>query len=882
MEFPGYSLPSGLGPPLKRRGERGAGGPLGRPLYCASVDRRKSKVWNYYTQLSESHVECNVCKKQLSFHNSTTTMREHLVRKHSIRDNGPAPAPAPPAAAAAGNHSLPALLAPPPPAPFLPGPGGAGGGAAALVVVKEETQEAEVSPEGGESKRARLGGSAAGGGGAGAGGGIPAGAPEPEPPSHSLLSGLFYPEAGGGGGGARGCSSKRAGLLTDLILEMVFRDLQPLSLVEERGFRLLLGCLEPQYPAPSPSQLGSLLWHRYHALKQHLEQHLSASLPPRGLTLCAERWRSLGAGGGGGRLYLTVSAHFVDRDWRLARCVLETRPVPELAEGAPEAQLGAALRSVLSEFRLPESAVSSVVHDRCWAPEEQEGRQDREALPAGWAALCCAGEALKLCVQEGLSAEPVRQALAAARAIVSHFQHDARAAAALNPKAGARLVLDEPGRWATALEMCESLLELKWVVSSVLEEQKAPPNLADHQWRLLQELAPVLRTVRIAAAFLSEDANAAVSALMPCLHGVARLLGQRMAESGCAAAQGVMGRVRAQMERRWQLGEEEALLGSPAVLASFLDPRFKELRFLSPDARSKLHNRVKELLSAQSYSEEEERESGRGAGAGEVEREGSGLELGIGLGMGGTLSASTAPPLDSPMSCGSGEESDLIVLQQQQQGGGAQVAMATSPQVTDKPLGLGGAVGGSGRVPSVSGRTSAGKGELPAAPTARDRTSPEPQSMYDLLLGEDPTERMPEIHQQLENYIAEPLCKRSLSPLDWWRAKEHRFPAVARLARQYLAIPATAPPADRAFAPRETPAAQRRATLGPQHLDHILFLHQNCDYLERLRGGAAGRREPAGSSTLAARAAANPQARESLYQSLVSYENRAWLAGEEP
>ncbi|MBN3313028.1 ZBED1 protein, partial [Atractosteus spatula] len=514
------------------------------------------------------------------------------------------------------------------------------------------------------------------------------------------------------------------------------------------------------YPAPSPSQLGSLLWHRYHALKQHLEQHLSASLPPRGLTLCAERWRSLGAGGGGGRLYLTVSAHFVDRDWRLARCVLETRPVPELAEGAPETQLGVALRSVLSEFRLPESAVSCVVHDRCRVPEEQEERQGREALPAGWAALCCAGEALKLCVQEGLSTEPVRQALAAARAIVSHFQHDARAAAALNPKAGARLVLDEPGRWATALEMCESLLELKWVVSSVLEEQKAPPNLADHQWRLLQELAPVLRTVRIAAAFLSEDANAAVSALMPCLHGVTRLLGQRMAESGCAAAQGVMGRVRAQMERRWQLGEEEALLGSPAVLASFLDPRFKELRFLSPDARSKLHNR--------------------------------------------------------------GEEREL------------------------------------------------------------GRTSPEPQSMYDLLLGEDPTERMPEIHQQLENYIAEPLCKRSLSPLDWWRAKEHRFPAVARLARQYLAIPATAPPADRAFAPRETPAAQRRATLGPQHLDHILFLHQNCDYLERLRGGAAGRREPAVSSTLAARAAANPQARESLYQSLVSYENRAWLAGEEP
>ncbi|NXX19825.1 ZBED1 protein, partial [Podargus strigoides] len=48
------------------------------------VDRRKSKVWNFYTKLGDAYVECEVCKKQLSFHNSTTTMREHLVRKHNL------------------------------------------------------------------------------------------------------------------------------------------------------------------------------------------------------------------------------------------------------------------------------------------------------------------------------------------------------------------------------------------------------------------------------------------------------------------------------------------------------------------------------------------------------------------------------------------------------------------------------------------------------------------------------------------------------------------------------------------------------------------------------------------------------------------------------
>ncbi|KAJ8266600.1 hypothetical protein GJAV_G00132360 [Gymnothorax javanicus] len=906
MNFSPYSFSGGLGPSLKRRGERGIGG-LGRPLYCTGGDRRKSKVWNYYTQLSETHVECNVCKRRLSFHNSTTTMREHLVRKHSIRDSGPLPSSSTVAA------PVQAQLIPP---TSFPGNSTAAPAVApgcmsqpvVSLVVKEE-QDADITPESGEAKRTRTTCAANSVGGATLNSNLLSS--HEQDPLQPSLSGYNYSgnsSAGNNRGnnnsdtaGTRGCSHKRAALLTELILEMVFRDLQPLSVVEERGFRLLLGCLEPLYPAPSPSQLGSLLWHRYQILKQHLEQHLQVSLSPRCLAICTERWRSLaGCGVGGvGRLYLTVSAHFIDKDWRLARCILETRPIPDIGEETGEldrTQLGDTLRAVLSEFRLPENFVFCVVHDTPWVSQAGPGNRLTQGgdclnrcqtvqcsagpshasfqnLPAGWVPLLCAGEALKLCVQEGLEAEPVRQALAAARGIASHFQHNLFAAAALNHKAeaankaSARLVLDDTGRWATAIDMCESLLELKWVVSSVLEEQKATPNLADHQWRLLQELVPVLKTVRIAAAFLAEDTNAPISALMPCLHGVSRLLSQRIGESACPVARGVMERVQAGMEQRWKLGDQEILLESPAVLSSFLDPRFKELRFLSPNTRSKLHDRVKELLSTQAYVEDgEEHEQAEEDEEEEEEdngREGSTVDLGLGLS--DAASGPRTGPLDSPVSCGSAEEGDIIMLQQQSV---PHSALICPTLVSD----LNGTLQGT-RVNSQTGLTSPKADVQPGAP---ERASPAAQSMYDILLGEDPTERMPEIHQQLENYIAEPLCKRSLSPLHWWRAKEHRFPAVARLARKYLAIPATAVPADRAFATREAPAAQRRATLGPQHLDHILFLHQNSDYVEYLKDGN-GQQRDIGSTT----SHGSQQTRETLYQSLVSYENKAWVGGEE-
>ncbi|KAL7838485.1 hypothetical protein AOLI_G00268890 [Acnodon oligacanthus] len=889
MEFPVRRRPGNLGTPnLRRRMDR----------MLPFSERRTSKVWDHYTQLSMYRVECNHCKRQLSFHNSTTSMREHLGRKHSIRD-GAVPPPN-----TADVHNPSALHQQMVQSSLLNSryatsgtavdPSGGAFQPVVPVVVKEEHHE-QLSAEGGETKHAcsTYPPNSAGGGGTSNANAISNqdmdityGFSTDEINSTLISSG-----GSNNNSGTRGCSDKRAGVLTDLILEMVFRDLQPLSVVEERGFRLLLSCLEPNYPVPSPSLLGSLLWHRYHILKQCLQRHLQTGLAPRCLALCTEHWRSVEGCGveGSGQSYLTVSAHFVDSNWRLARCVLETRPIPEYKGNSANRGLdkfASILKAVLSEFSLPENYVFCVVHDTPWGAEgrrqsnlalDQEYQQEFPgpshapvlSITEGWEPVLCAGEALKLCVQEGLYVETVRQALADARGIVLHFQHDMNAAAALNQKAeaankgAARLVLDDPGRWATAIDMCESLLELKWVVSSVLEEQKAATNLADHQWRLLHELVPVLRTVRIAASFLSEDINAAISALMPCLQGVSRLLGQNMAECSCPVVRGVMERIRAGMEKRWRLSDEEALLESPAVLSSFLDPRFKEMRFLSPHARSKLHDKVKELLSVQAYTDDAEvdQEIDRGLEVRRSEAEGEPAVLGLD----DTLPIPTVASLDSPESCASGEEGDSIELQQNEN-----FAAVSSPEQVNENMLVGSPskpTSGRKRTASAAGLTSPLRSDRQL--TARMRMSPFPQTMYDILLGEDPTERMPEIHQQLENYIAEPLCKRSLSPLHWWRNKEHRFPAVARLARKYLAIPATAIPADRAFAPRESALAHRRAMLGPKHLDHVLFLHQNCDYVEQLKGGPSGHRDSDHNSSVSGN-----QSRESLYQTLVSYDNK--------
>ncbi|NXK00733.1 ZBED4 protein, partial [Corythaixoides concolor] len=292
----------------RRKREKGGGQEGAGAALC--VDRRKSKVWNYYTKLGDAYVECTVCRKQLSFHNSTTTMREHLVRKHSIRDT-----------------LLSHLKDDPAP----------------------ESDCAAQESAAAAAKRCRQ-----------------------TPPEN----GLYH---------AASCSEPRSDVMAELVLEMVFRDLHPLSVVKDKGFGLLVGYLEPNFPLPSPARLSGMLWHRYGVVRQHLERYLQTA---EAVAVCAEFWVSHL-----GHSHLTVTATFIDGEWRRARCAVAT-------QRAPEGGLEEKLSAVLSGFGLSGKTVFCVVHDnpRSAAAAAENRRRPPAKGSSGWSSLCCAARTLQLCV----------------------------------------------------------------------------------------------------------------------------------------------------------------------------------------------------------------------------------------------------------------------------------------------------------------------------------------------------------------------------------------------------------------------------------------------------------------------------------------------------
>ena len=87
------------------------------------------------------------------------------------------------------------------------------------------------------------------------------------------------------------------------------------------------------------------------------------------------------------------------------------------------------------------------------------------------------------------------------------------------------------------------------------------------------------------------------------------------------------------------------------------------------------------------------------------------------------------------------------------------------------------------------------------------------------------------VRRQLAQLASETQQPQTADPLTWWRENEARFSGLKRLARKYLAIPATSAPSERVFSLAGNICSRRRASLSPDHLDALVFLNANGDLI---------------------------------------------------
>ena len=72
------------------------------------------------------------------------------------------------------------------------------------------------------------------------------------------------------------CSTDRQEKITELLLAMITRDLQPISIVEDKGFCDLVSFLEPGYKMPCRKTVKQLLTAKHEKAQEHLKHKVQS------------------------------------------------------------------------------------------------------------------------------------------------------------------------------------------------------------------------------------------------------------------------------------------------------------------------------------------------------------------------------------------------------------------------------------------------------------------------------------------------------------------------------------------------------------------------------------------------------------------------------
>jgi hypothetical protein len=95
-------------------------------------------------------------------------------------------------------------------------------------------------------------------------------------------------------------------------------------------------------------------------------------------------------------------------------------------------------------------------------------------------------------------------------------------------------------------------------------------------------------------------------------------------------------------------------------------------------------------------------------------------------------------------------------------------------------------------------------------------------------------ESLPEnkLSDQFQGYIAETQLRFDFDPFEWWKTREHKYPAIAKLALKYLTIPVTSVSSERCFSIAGSIVTSKRSCLLSKNVNMLIFLYQNRKLLE--------------------------------------------------
>lgn len=81
---------------------------------------------------------------------------------------------------------------------------------------------------------------------------------------------------------------------------------------------------------------------------------------------------------------------------------------------------------------------------------------------------------------------------------------------------------------------------------------------------------------------------------------------------------------------------------------------------------------------------------------------------------------------------------------------------------------------------------------------------------------------------EVTEYLREDKITFNQNPFEWWTSKKGKYPILAKIARIYLAAPATSTPSERLFSDAGNVLSEKRTRMDSELFKRIIFLKRNA------------------------------------------------------
>ena len=286
--------------------------------------------------------------------------------------------------------------------------------------------------------------------------------------------------------------------------------------------------------------------------------------------------------------YGALTVHYITPEWTLRSLCLETK---EYKDKHSAENLARHIKASQNEWGFPTPTGVS----------DSAANETKAFSLLKWNRVACFGHNLNLAVKSALKEKSAADILARGRRVVQYFHKSTTAANALKRMQqqhlseehwNKKLIQDVPTRWNSSFAMLQRLIEQSKAIHATLLEPNIKHDAKNlysfEDQRLVDAMLDFLKPFKDATTIMSTEEAPSLPALYPTY--VQLVKNCTVSDNDLQPLQSMKLAAKSDLDKRY-------VDSNPAILiASFLHPRTKHLRFLTEEKRLEIHNFVREEL----------------------------------------------------------------------------------------------------------------------------------------------------------------------------------------------------------------------------------------------------------------------------------------------